>query len=45
MKPYFYGSKLVQVKSVKDWNNIIDEIHFIYILLKIETLRLSKNKR
>ena len=24
----FYGSRSVQVKSVKDWNNIIDKIHF-----------------
>ena len=23
-----YGSRLVQVKSVKDWTNIIDKIHF-----------------
>ena len=24
----FYGSRSVQVKSIKDWNNIIDKIHF-----------------
>ena len=28
MKASFYGSKSVQVKSIKDWDNIIDEIHF-----------------
>ena len=28
MKNSFYGSRLVQVKSVKDWNDIIDKIHF-----------------
>ena len=27
-KTSFYGSGSVQVKSVKDWNNIIDKIHF-----------------
>ena len=27
MKTSFYGSRLIQVKSVKDWNNIIDKIH------------------
>ena len=28
MKTFFYGSRSVQVKSIKDWNNIIDKIHF-----------------
>ena len=28
MKTSFYGSRSVQVKSIKDWNNIIDKIHF-----------------
>ena len=28
MKTSFYGSRSVQIKSVKDWNNIIDKIHF-----------------
>ena len=37
MKTSFYGSRSVQVKSVKDWNNTIDKInftteHFIIIL-------------
>ena len=27
MKTSFYGSRLIQVKSVKDWNNITDKIH------------------
>ena len=27
-KTSFYGSRSVQVKSIKDWNNIIDKIHF-----------------
>ena len=28
MKTLFYGSRSVQVKSIKDWNNIIAKIHF-----------------
>ena len=28
MKTSFYGSRSAQVKSIKDWNNIIDKIHF-----------------
>ena len=28
MKTSFYGSRSVQVKSIKDWNNIIAKIHF-----------------
>ena len=28
MKTSFYGSRSIQVKSIKDWNNIIDEIRF-----------------
>ena len=28
MKTSFYGSRSVQVKSIKDWNNIIDKIDF-----------------
>ena len=28
IKTLFYGSRSVQVKSSKDWNNIIDKIHF-----------------
>ena len=28
MKTSFYGSRSVQVKSIKDWNNITDKIHF-----------------
>ena len=28
MKASFYGSRSVQVKSVKDWSNIIDKTHF-----------------
>ena len=28
MKTSFYGFRSVQVKSIKDWNNIIDKIHF-----------------
>ena len=37
MKTSFYGSMLVQVKSVKDWNDIIDKIHFTPLnFLKIQ---------
>ena len=28
MKTSFYGSRSVQVKSMKDWNNMIDKIPF-----------------
>ena len=28
MKTSLYGSRLLQIKSIKDWNNIIDKIHF-----------------
>ena len=28
MKTFFYGSRAVQDKSIKDCNNIIDKIHF-----------------
>ena len=28
MKTFFYGSRSVQVKSIKDWNIIIGKIHF-----------------
>ena len=28
MKTSFYGSRSVQVKSIKDWNNIIAKINF-----------------
>ena len=28
MKTSFHGSRSVQVKSIKDWNNIIDKINF-----------------
>ena len=30
MKTSFYGSRSVQIKSIKDWNNIIHKIHFNY---------------
>ena len=28
MKTSLYGSRSFQIKSIKDWNNIIDKIHF-----------------
>ena len=28
MKTSFYGSRSVQVKSIKDWNYVIDKTHF-----------------
>ena len=28
MKTSFYGSRSVQVKSIKDWNDIIEKIQF-----------------
>ena len=29
-EPPFYGSRSVHVESIKDWNNIIDKIHFTH---------------
>ena len=30
MKTSFYGSKPLWTKSIKDWNSMIDEIHFTH---------------
>ena len=45
MKTSFYGSRSVQVKSIKDWNNIIDKIHFTPedLMKDFEVIKKIKN--
>ena len=45
MKTSFYGSRSVQVKSIKDWNNIIDKIHFTteHFMKRSEVIKKIKN--
>ena len=45
MKTLFYGSRSVQVKSVKDWNNIIDKIHYTAkdFMKRFEVIKKIKN--
>ena len=45
MKTSFYGSRSVQVKSVKDWNNIIEKIHFTpeSFMQRSEVIKKIKN--
>ena len=45
MKTSFYGSRLVQVKSMKDWNNIIDKIQFTPedLMKRFEVIKSIKN--
>ena len=45
MKTSFYGSRSVQVKSIKDWNNIIDKIHFTIdnFMKRSEIIKKIKN--
>ena len=45
MKTSFYGSRSVQVKSIKDWNNIIDKIDFTaeYFMKCFEVIKKMKN--
>ena len=45
MKTFFYGSRLVQVKSIKDWNNIIDKIQFTPedLMKRFEVIKKIKN--
>ena len=40
----FYGSRSFQVKSVNDWNNIIDKIHFTpeYFMKDFEVIKKIK---
>ena len=43
MKTSFSGFRSVQVKSIKDWNNITDKIHFTATEdLNVNALRLPK---
>ena len=45
MKTSFYGSRSVQVKSVKEWNDIIDKIHFTTedFMKRSEVIKKVKN--
>ena len=45
MKTSFYGPISVQIKSVKDWNNIIDKIHIITedFMKRSEVIKKIKN--
>ena len=46
MEPLFYDSRSVQVKSIKDWNNIVDKIQFTPedSMKHFEVIKKSKNK-
>ena len=45
MKTSFYGSRSVQVKSIKGWNNIIDKIHLTPedLMKRFEVIKKIKN--
>ena len=45
MKTSFDGSRSVQVKSIKDWNNIIAKIHFATedLMKRSEVIKKIKN--
>ena len=45
MKTSFYDSRSVLVKSIKDWNNIIDKIHFTTedFMKRLEVIKKIKN--
>ena len=45
MKTSFYGSRSVQVKSIKDWNNIIDKMQFTPedLMKRFEVIKNIKN--
>ena len=45
MKTSFYDSRSVLVKSIKDWNNIIDKIHFTNedFMKRLEVIKKIKN--
>ena len=45
MKTSSYGSRSVQVKSIKDWNDIIDKIHFTPedLMKRFEVIKKIKN--
>ena len=45
MKTSFYGSRSVQIKSIKDLNNIIDKIHFtpVDFMKRFEVIKKIKN--
>ena len=45
MKTSSYGSRSVQVKSIKDWNDIIDKIHFTPedLMKRFEVIQKIKN--
>ena len=45
IKTSFYSSRSVQFKSIKDWNNIIDKIHFTTddFMKRSEVIKKIKN--
>ena len=45
MKTSFYGSRSVQVKSIKGWNNIIDKMHLTPedLMKRFEVIKKIKN--
>ena len=45
LKTSFYGSRSVQVKLIKDWNNITDKIHFTAedFMKQSEVIKKNKN--
>ena len=45
MKTSFHSSRSVQVKSIKDWNNIIDKIRLTTkdFMKRIEVMQKIKN--
>ena len=45
MKTAFNGSRSVQVKSIKDWNNVIDKIYFTTedFIKRSEVIKKMKN--
>ena len=45
IKTSFYGSRSVQVKSIKDWNHITDKIHFRPedLMKRFEVIKKIKN--
>ena len=45
MKTSFKGSRSVQVKSIKDWNNVIDKIYFTTedFIKRSEVIKKMKN--
>ena len=45
MKTSFYRSGSVQVKSIKDWNNLIDKIHSSNALRLLKKEKIPSSKK